>query len=85
LQGEDACKAQLWSTEEVLKAKALLQAKDDVEEQEKVDKAQRKADAEAIRKQKEIDKQEKAIHTAIARQLAKEARARRQIEEREAR
>jgi hypothetical protein len=66
LQGEDACKAQLWSTEEVLEAQALLKAKDDVEEQKKVDKAQRKANAEAIRKQKEIDKQEKAIQIAIA-------------------
>ena len=85
LQGEDACKAQLWSTEEVLEAQARLQAKDDAEEQEKVDKAQRKANAKAIRKQKEIDKQEKAIQTAVARQLAKEARAWKQIEEREAR
>ena len=50
LQGEDVCKAQLWSTEEVLEAQALLKAKDDAEGQEKVDKAQRKANAEAIQK-----------------------------------
>src|SRR5437764_14701167 len=35
LQREDACKAQFWSTEEVLEAKARLQAKDEAEEQEK--------------------------------------------------
>ena len=85
LQGEDPSKAQLWSTEEVLEAQAVLQAKDDAEEQEKVDKVQRKANSKAIQKQKEIDKQEKAIQRATARQLAKEDRARKQIEKREAR
>jgi len=84
LQGEDASKAQFWSIGEVLEAQAQLKAKDDEEEQEKVAKAQRKASAEATRKQKEKDKQDKAIENAVARQIAKEARARRQIEEREA-
>src|SRR5207248_643111 len=82
LQGEDACKAQFWSTEEVLEAKARLQAKEEAEEQEKAAKAEKKASTEATRKQKEKEKKEKAIETAIARQLAKEAKAQKQIEDR---
>ena len=62
-----------------------MKAEDDAEEQDKVVKAQKKASAEAIRKQKEKDKQEKAIENAVAQQIAKEARGRRQIKEREAR
>ena len=85
MQGEDACKAQFWSVKEVLKVQAEMKAKDDEEEQEKIAKAQKKASAEAIRKQKEKEKQEKAIEAAVARQIAKEAKARRQAEEREIR
>jgi hypothetical protein len=50
MQGEDACKAQLWLVKEVLKVQAEMKAKDDEEEQEKIAKAQNKASAEAIRK-----------------------------------
>ena len=84
MQEGDACNAQFWSTEEVLEAQARLAAKDEEEKQKKVAKAQKKASAEAMRKRKEKDKQEKPLERAIARQAAKEAKAKGEAEKREA-
>jgi len=79
------CKAVFFSRIGQLIAYVSMQAKNDEGERKKVAKAQKKASAEAVRKQKEKDKQEKAIEKALARQAAKEVRAMRQISKRETR
>ena len=48
LQGGNAGEAQLWGMEEIEQAKAILRAKDEAEEQGKLDKAAKKAAAAAL-------------------------------------
>ena len=76
LQGGNAGEAQLWGMEEIEQAKAILRAKDEAEEQGKLDKAAKKAAAAALCIQKQDKKVAKAMELAINRQLTKEVKAR---------
>ena len=80
LLGEEDVGPQFFSPSRILAARAFQAAKRAKEEQEKLEKLSRKAEAAAIRQQRDLEKQERALQRQISRQLALEGKAQKEAE-----